>query len=150
VQNRKTSFGRSSSLDLFASSRNVLDTRGQKEEKIKQEEEESHNVPQNNGGRSLGSIFYDEEEEIHDAEAGNNFVASIATGTAFSDRVHLDDSRDRTEKTKVSFSVDTDNNGRSNGGDNVTLSQLDPGVLVDEFIACYQIIKRRKGLTRTK
>jgi len=148
MQNRNTSFGRSSSL--FASSRNVLDTRRQKEEKIRQEEEESHGVPQKNGGRSLGSIFCDEEEEIHDVEAGNNFVASIATGTAFSDRVHLDDSRDRTEKTKVSFSVDTDNNGRSNGGDNVTLSQLDPGVLVDEFIACYQIIKRRKGLTRTK
>ena len=95
VQNRKTSLGRSSSLDIFASSRNVLDTRGQKEEKIRQEEEESHDVPQINGGRSLGSILYDEEEEVHDAE----------------------------------------------------LSQLDPGVL-DEFIACYQIIKRRKGLTR--
>jgi len=124
VQDRTTSFGRSSSLDLFVSSKRALD-------ETRQEEEETR---------------------LLSFEAGNNFVASIATGTVFSDTVHLDDSRDRTEKEKVAFSVDTDNNARSNGRDNLTLSQLDSGVLdkLDEFIACYQTIKRGKEPTGTK
>jgi len=124
TQDRKTSFGRSSSLDLFVSSKKALD-------EIRQEEEET---------RLLRS------------EAGNNFVASIATGAIFSDSVHLDESRDRTKKKKVTFSIDTDNDARSVGRDNVTLSQLDSGVLdkLDEFIACYQTIKRGKEPMGTK
>jgi len=151
--NLRSLVGRSSTLNLYASSKNV----GRSMDKIKQEEEEeSRGVPQNNVGRSLDNI-YDEEEESRDAGAKNNLVSSIATGTILSDTVHLDgfqyNGRDHTANKKVSFSFDAsfeDNGALSNGGDNATLSQLDTGVLdkLDEFIACYQTLKRRKGGTK--
>lgn len=125
--------GRTSTLNLFANTPHAKKTGDEKYNFDSEDEEEAVQLPR-----------------------ARNTDASIVTGTLLSDSVRLDTFKDdgscRTEKRRVSFDFPPHSAGRSNGAGEVALSDLDTGVRdkLDDFIACYQKMKRRNSLVAAK
>jgi len=143
TESGRAMLGRSSSLSPFAGPKKT----GRALNLGKQEDEDSCHAAQN-----IPSSMY------HDKGSESNPVVSVLKGSGLSDFVHLDgfhdNVRDQIATKKVSFPFDTtttDNGAILNGEDNVALLQLDTGVFdkLDELLACYQTMKRRKELVGT-